>query len=230
MVGIALVLYSIVTAVTLIDSYHMSGSDGMSGFPAESAVTARAAKLHRLVDHPSELSVYPDMTFDCSGNVRAVWMLVRYSGTSVTSMNLTGFQLRLLRPGPLAADGAAGSSLPGTTAGGNCLQYHQLPNGVLRLRTLQPESVSSSGSTRLLHFQLESPVAVMAGDILGIRQGHSVVMLLSQKGRGPQRYTISNDHDGRTCYYPVNNEASQDYPLIAIDFGTTGMSPAFKCT
>ena len=224
---------------SLVDPYHMSGSDGMSGFPAESAVTARAAQLHRLVPHPSELSVYPDMTFDCSGNVTAVRMLVHYSGTSATSINLVGLHLRLLRPGPAPVDpgdsdedddgragGAAGSSLSGTAADIDCLQYHQLH--MFRLQTLQPELGSSSGTVQLLQFQLEPPVGVMAGDILGVGQGEEDEGLLYQEGGGPRRFTTSND--GRMCYRPVNNEASQDYPLIAIDFETTGMNLALQCT
>ena len=108
--------------------------------------------------------------------------------------------------------------------------YGPRPGGVLDIyRASVVVSNTSNEDLQQVEVSLSSPVAVVAGDFLGIRQSprsESKFSLHYQEGGGPQAYTAATSDCSFGCSLIIDRlleVGSYDYPLIAVHFTSAGV-------
>ena len=108
--------------------------------------------------------------------------------------------------------------------------YGPRPGGVLDIyRASVVVSNTSNEDLQQVEVSLSSPVAVVAGDFLGIRQSprsESKFSLHYQEGGGPQSYTAATSDCSFGCSLIIDRlleVGSYDYPLIAVHFTSAGV-------
>lgn len=191
--------------------------NGVSGFPDKGFLTARAAQLHSLTTHHDQTRIYPDLSFRCQGHITGITLLGQDNGSP--ALMGPGVYLQLWQPLSLPAEAPSDLTSqpppPPPDDDDACMKYY----GLVFEEAIDKRRRAIAHETKIVNIKKyevdlsSSPVDVMDGWVLGIRQTEGYVSLSYQEGGGPLPY--SND----SCTVPLSD---YDYPLIAVKFTSSG--------